>query len=52
VDPEEFEQELRRVWVRAKLKALRKEFYIALALASVTVLGLAVLGAWILLRIT
>jgi hypothetical protein len=51
VNPQDFEEELRRVWVRAQLKALRKEFYVALALASVAVLALAVLGAWVLLRI-
>jgi hypothetical protein len=45
----DFEEELRRQWAKAQLRKLRQEFYTTIALASVTVLGLAVLGAWILL---
>jgi hypothetical protein len=46
----EFEEELRRLWVKAQTRRLRREIYTALAIASVSVLGLAVLGAWIILR--
>jgi hypothetical protein len=45
---QDFEEELRRLWVKTQLKKLRREVYLALALASVTVLGLALLGAWVL----
>jgi hypothetical protein len=43
VDHEEFEEKLRRVWVKAQLRKLRREFYAV----GVGTIVLAILGAWI-----